>query len=425
MGGDLVVSPRYRTAMQWWRYALFVGLMACLGGTDGELPTAPVEEGEFVVELSILGEFKAVRNTTVAVPDLDVQAKVLFVVEEGSRVSKGDLLLKFDAAELETELERVLKEEEVAKTKIQQKQAQLDVRLSDLENTITRSELELERAKMRLTESETVPRVERDGAKIDVQEHGLSVKSSQASMESARLEGEAELQLLRLEADQAADKVQDVRRQIELTDIFAESEGLVILPEIWKGGSHGPVQAGDTLWTGRTVMELPDLSEMEVEAWVHEIDASKVAEGQSVEVVIDAYPDPPQKGTIRRVADLAVKRRRDAIVKHLKVTISLEQSTANMKPGMTVRADVLVDSIPDATFIPQEAVFHDDDQTFAYRSGLTGWKRTDVELGSMNDTHVIVKSGLSSGDIVALSDPSATNRPGASTIDATPSGPKR
>jgi HlyD family secretion protein len=411
--------------MQWWKITvlLFFALAACLGRGDSDIPTAAVEEGEFVVDLAILGEFKAVRNLTISVPDLDVQAKVLFVAEEGSRVSKEDLLIQFDITELETELERVLTEEEVSKTKIEQKRAQLDVRLSDLNNNITRSELELQRAKMRLTESETVPRVEREGAKIDVEGHGLTVKSSEASMESARLEGEAELQLLRLEAEQASARVEKVRRQIESTSIYAQSDGLVILPEIWKGGTHGPVQAGDTLWGGRTVMELPDLSEMEVEAWVHEIDASKVAESQVVEVVIDAYPDPPHRGTIRRVADLAVKRNRNAIVKHVKVIIALDESTSNMKPGMTVRADVLVESVPKATFVPQEAIFHEGALSFVYRSGLTGWKRTDVEIGTTNDTHVIVESGLSGGDIVALVDPSAHQTgqlPKASTIDAPP-----
>ena len=81
----------------------------------------------------------------------------------------------------------------VAETKIEQREAQLAVRLGDLANEVTNSELSLKRAEMRITESETVPRVDRESAKIDVQGANIALGRTKSGLESARLEGRARL----------------------------------------------------------------------------------------------------------------------------------------------------------------------------------------------------------------------------------------
>ncbi|MCB9742101.1 MAG: efflux RND transporter periplasmic adaptor subunit [Alphaproteobacteria bacterium] len=387
---------------------LLLSLLAACGPSGAEdVPTALVERGELRVELVIPGELKAVNSVTIATPDLDGQNKITYVVEEGSRVSEGDVVVRFDTTDLEEKLAQYLNELEIAETKIEQKQAQLAVRLTDLDNEITRAELSLERAKMRLTDSETVPRVERESARIDVKEFTLAVERAISSRESARLEGESELALLQLDATRAERRVERIRKQIDSCDVKAPANGLVILPEIWKGGSRGPIAVGDTVWSGSTLMELPDLSEMEVVAWVHEVDAAKAAQGQSAEIVIDAHPEPAHAGEVKRVADLAVKRERDSAVKHLKVTIAIPESQPQMKPGMTVRAELLVSEHEDVLSVPLEAVFQGEEGPYVQLASLGGFTPTSVELGEANDTHVIVLSGLEEGAEVALVDPEA------------------
>ncbi|MCB9746230.1 MAG: efflux RND transporter periplasmic adaptor subunit [Alphaproteobacteria bacterium] len=396
-------------------------LTACGPSGDAEVPTATVERGPLRVELVIPGELKAVNSVTIAAPDLDVQNKITFVIDEGSRVSEGDVVVRFDTTELEDKLTQTLNELEIAETKIEQKQAQLAVRLTDLDNEITRAELSLERAKMRLTDSETVPRVERESARIDVKEFTLAVERAGSSRESARLEGESELALLRLDATRAQRRVDRIRKQLDSCDVKAPANGLVILPEIWKGGSRGPIAVGDTVWSGSTLMELPDLSEMEVVAWVHEVDAAKAAEGQTAEIVIDAHPEPAHAGVVKKVADLAVKRNRDSEVKHLKVTVAITESQPQMKPGMTVRAELLVAEHEDVLSVPLEAIFQGEGGPYVQVVGLGGYSATPVELGEANDTHVIVLSGLDEGDEVALVDPEAAEA-GEPPPAATPGG---
>jgi len=381
-------------------------VLACSGSADLEIPTAVVEQGEFQVTLDIPGELKATESMSISVPDLRRQAKVTWIVDEGARVAEGDLMVTFDDTELATDLVSSRTSWEIATTKNQQKRAQLKVRLKDLENAVTRAELALERAQMRVTESETVPRVDRESARIDVQEAELQVAAAQANLESARLEGEAELHLLNLEAQREQAKVDAAKRRLDNTQVYAPASGLVIKPRIWKGGSRGPGVAGDSVWSGANIIELPDLAEMEVEAWVHEVDAGKIAQDMSVTVVIDAFPDPPLPGAVTRVADLAVERDRNSDVKHLEVTVALGQTEDFMKPGMTVRAEVLLETVPDVLSIPLEAVFTDDAGAHSVQvQDGRGWRRQPVALGAANDTHVVINNGLVQGQFVALLDP--------------------
>ena len=396
--------------------------IACVGG-GLEVPTAEAEEGPFEVVLAIPGELQAVRSVTISAPDLPGQTKVTWVVEEGTRVKEGDELVKFDETDLQEKLEKADNDLKVARMKIEQRQAQLDVRLGDMRNEVTNAELSLKRAQMRTTDSETVPRVEREAAQIDVQASTIALERSKSSLHAAKLEGEAEIELLRLETQRWERQLELATAALDEAVITAPSPGIVILPSIWKGGSQGPIAAGDTVWGGSGILELPDLSEMEVQAWVHEVDAAKVQVGQPVSIVIDAHPDPAHVGSVTKVADLAVRRDRRKSVKHLQVTLSLDETSPVMKPGMTVRAEVEVERLDDVVSVPQEAVFYDGEDPFVYVAGFAGFTPTSVALGTTNDTHVVVEDGLEAGAVVALVDPESADQPPRPGMPAAPSDP--
>jgi HlyD family secretion protein len=388
-------------------FLLLLHALACSGDPASAVPVATVSRGELAIVLGVQGELKAVRSESISAPNIRGNLKITLLAEEGKRVSAGDLLVEFDRTDMEKELESAVSRLQIAKTKIAQKEAQTAVRLGAASNEVVKSELDKKRAEMRVTESETVPRVERETAKLDVQEYGLSVEKSLSALRSAELETQAELELLRLEEGEAQMKVDTIERQLGQLSVRAPSDGIVLLTESWRGGKRGKASLGDTMWPGNSIMELPDLAALRVEAWVHEVDAPMVAVGQKVKVIVDARPEAPLIGTVERVSDLAVKRTEESAVKHLQVSVALEGVDPSLKPGMTVRAEIEVDRLPDVLSVPREAVVHDGATAAVWKDGLTGWTRTSVELGRANDSHVVVTTGLAEGDTVALTDPEA------------------
>src|SRR5271163_3834219 len=76
----------------------------------------------------------------------------------------------------------------------------------------------------------------------------------------------------------------------------APHDGIVsILPNFRGGASSSPTslpfKAGDRVWTGAAIAEIPDLSSMRLELKLEEVERGKVHLKQPVKVHVDAIPD--------------------------------------------------------------------------------------------------------------------------------------
>lgn len=397
----------------WW----LLGLAGCGWSAGVAPPTAVAARGPFDVTLAVQGELEARKQQAINTPDLDISIKINWLVEDGKRVETGEKLVEFDRVELQKALEAAQDTLVIAETKITQTRSQLEVRLDDAQADVVRAELALARAQMQLTESETVPRVTREGAKLDVREQEMAIDRAKSTLKATRLQGEAEIALLTLEAANARREVEDVQRQLSETTLYAPGPGLVIRDRTWRGGQMTMVEVGDTVWGGSGLMSLPDLTTMQVLAWVHEVDSARVAVGQKASITLDAHKGTVHRGEVQKVADLAVARDRGAAARHLKVTLGLEATTPEMKPGMSVRADLLLQHLEDVVTVPLEATHRGEEEAWVWtRGGIGGWQKSVVTLGAESDTHVVVTGGLDGGEVVSLVDPekwAAGDRPGA------------
>ena len=102
----------------------------------------------------------------------------------------------------------------------------------------------------------------------------MNVDKEKLESEVAKLE--AELDKQRVEVERAREKLQAAKNDLEQMTITATIPGLVVYLEIWKGGQQAKVQEGDSPWPGQGLINLPDLTEMQVETTVSEVDIQKV-----------------------------------------------------------------------------------------------------------------------------------------------------
>lgn len=381
--------------------------LGCTGGSEA-VPEATAQEGTFTVELGVHGELAAEESLSVKCPEFKARPEIAWMIEAGSRVSKGDPVIEFDREALERGLLTAEAELELAQTKIAQNAAKLELRLQELQANIEKAQLDLELAKMRRTESTSVPLVEREDAKANETRAAMAIEAAKGALKTARLDARAETQLLELEVEKRQRELEEYRDQLEKSVLRAPDDGLVLIGSNWQG----TWKVGSRPWTGAELIELPNLNTMQVEAHVHEVDSPRVAKGQKATVAMEAHPDLPVQGTVDKVADLAVPMGEDDI-KFLEVTVALDETLQEMKPGMTVRVDLVLEEHPDSVWVPIEAIHtSEEDGSFVYTSGLTGWSQTPVELGALNDTHQIV-IGIEAGTVVALVAPDAEERPAA------------
>src|SRR5438105_914679 len=93
----------------------------------------------------------------------------------------------------------------------------------------------------------------------------------------------------------------------------------------------------------------------------------------------------------------------DAKVFEVKVTLA--QADTTLRPGMTTGNAIETLKVPDALFVPLEAVSNEDSVALVYRLSGTRATKQEVVTGAMNDDEVVIARGLAEGDRVLLTVP--------------------
>jgi len=362
--------------------------IAGIGGTSREIPTATVSRGDFVVSLSENGRLAAKRSVTISAPRIRGALQIVKLAEEGTIVNEGDFLIQFDPTEQETKLRDAESELRIARANLEKAKAQYEMDVRQLD-------LDLKKAERSYSEKLSEAPIIRKEAELELEIAKLNFDSRKRSLE-------ADIEKMRVELQKARDKKEQAERDLKKMTMTAPIPGLVVYMEVWKGGSMAKVQEGDSPWPGMGLIELPDLSSLIVETSVSEVDVSKVDSGQQVEIRLDAVPGPVYGGTITSISTLAQRKSRGSQINVFEIEVTIDTTDERLKPGMSAKADIIVDTYENVLSVPLEAVFERDDTTVVYTEG---GKTIPVSLGARNDFGVIITSGLEEGMDIALVDP--------------------
>ncbi len=379
------------------KYILIGGiLVVIIGGYFGvnaifsksvDIPTAVAKKGDFVLSLTANGTVDAKRAYSLTAPRIR-GLQITWLAPEGSMAKVGDPVIKFDATQQQADLRDNESSLKINQTALERARQELTIQEKQLN-------LELQKAQRNYDEKkhEAPKLAEEAKLELELAQLNLNAKLDQIRSDVAKAE---------LEVKRSEDKVALARKDLDQLTVTAPIPGMVVYLEIWKGGSMGKVQEGDSPWPGQGLINLPDLSEMVVKATVSEVDASKVDSGQSVIVILDAFPDVQYKGVVSRKGTLARKKDFGSKINVFDVEIAVLSHDENLKPGMSASCDIVQGSFPNVVSVPLEAVFEKDGKTIVY---LASKSRTEVQVGRKNDQDVEITSGLEGGEKVCLVDP--------------------
>jgi len=364
----------------------FYGVNA-LFTTSYDIPTTLVDRGEFVVSVKASGRIDAKRNYTVSAPRIR-GLQITWMAPEGSMVNKGDSIIKFDATQQINDLT-----DHQSTLKINQK----TLERAEKEYTIQEKQLnlELQKAERNYDEQKHEAPKMAEEARLEMELAGLNF---QAKMDQFK----GDVDKAELEVKRAETQVTMAQKELDQMTINAAIPGMVVYLEIWKGGTMGKVQEGDSPWPGQGLINLPDLSEMIVDSYVSEVDAAKVDTGQEVLVSLDAFPDMQYHGQVTKIATLARRKDYNSKINVFDVEVTINDHDEKLKPGMSSSAKIILDLIGDVISVPLEAVFEKEDRTIVY---LDNKKPVEVEVGQRNDMQVEILSGLAGGEEICLVDP--------------------
>jgi len=319
-----------------------------------------VTRGNFEKRLVISGSLQAQKAERLVVPRSNSwQVQIKWMVEEGVVVKPGDPVVRFDTANLSSEIENL---EISLQTKIESKtikEAERKHKRFDMNNLVKRGELEYQKAKI---DAEIPKGIFSD---YDYEQKQLELRRKAEALKKAKLDRvigidtlEGAIKKLSLEIQEEKEKLKVLQDLLSGFTLKAKTGGAVLYGEHpWQGRK---IQVDDNVPSNTTVATIPNKESLQVEAWVNETEINRIKPGQKVEMMLDAYPDYSFKGIIRDVSNRAKTRDEWGKAHYFAAIIEPSSRDLNiMKPGMSVQCTVNVAQQENVMLIPLDAAYFD------------------------------------------------------------------
>jgi multidrug efflux pump subunit AcrA (membrane-fusion protein) len=84
-----------------------------------------------------------------------------------------------------------------------------------------------------------------------------------------------------------------------------------------------------------------------------------------------------------------------------------------LRPGLLADVEIQVEKLPDVIHVPAQAVFQKNGQILVYVHGKDGkFEPRPVQLVKQSESMMVISSGVTAGEIVAMADPTANKKNG-------------
>jgi HlyD family secretion protein len=384
------------------------GFVAVGRGSAPDLPTVEVTRGDFTDLLEIRGEIRPVKSVVLSSPMQAGELQIIKLAKSGTRVNPGDIVVQFDGSTLLRTVQEKQSELRQADAEIEQQKAQSRITEEQNATALMKAQYDLERAKLEVKKGDTIPRIQLEQAKLAIGDAEQRLKELEAKIKSDKTAAQAALAGKLRKREKAQADLARAQRGLQNLEMRAPVAGMVnVLPNPRSGGFFGgseqEFREGDRAWAGASVIELPDLSSIHIEARLDEADRGRLNMGQEAMVKIEAVPEREFKAKIDNISVLA---RVDFSSgwpppKNFDLRLVLLETDARIRPGMTAVARIATDRIPNVVLVPSESIFQQDGSPVVYVLKGSAFLEQPVQLSRRGKDQAAVASGVEPGMRIA------------------------
>ena len=264
--------------------------------------------------------------------------------------------------------------------------------------------VEVQRARAALATAESQYRRAQSLSQQGIQAQEL-FEQSRLALENARAGLAAAEQGVR----QAEAGLRSAAEDLSRTTIVSPLDGKVVQLNAREGEV---VVTGTMNNPGSVIAVIADLSQILVEAEVGETEVVAVKLQQPARIKVDAVPDREYRGHVVEIgSSAAVRQGAGSGIRYFKVKVAIDDADDRLRPGMTSQVSIVTSRVADAVAVPIQSVVErsaskDDEDGDApkkkyvllARDGKA--KQVEVRTGISDATHVVILSGVKSGDRV-------------------------
>lgn len=371
---------------------------AAAASADAPQSAGTAQRGDFVSHLVLKGEIEAAESFFVTSPPVSSMWNftITHLIEEGTVVNPGDLLVEFDGSDLQLKLLDVAKSREEARLQLAQKEADIEGRRQDL--LMRRAEALKSKKVAELSvgiDPNLIARSDLEKYRFDYSTAQIDLQKAEERLNTLEATAQADLEVARLNLEKAEIELGRIQRDLDRLSVHADSRGLVLFEEDWSTGRK--LQVGDRIFKGQPLLRIPNLDRMVVRTTVHDADVASLRLGQPATVVLDAYPGRQFTGRVESLPEIAKSRSYRSSFKYFQFRVALDDVDVDwMKPGMTARV-TLESSVADALTVPRTALkVADDGSAYVLEDGPQP-RRIAVRVIDANDTLVRIEGEIEPG----------------------------
>jgi RND family efflux transporter MFP subunit len=260
-------------------------------------------------------------------------------------------------------------------------QAQADLEVARAKLSEAKSALEIAGREFKRTES--------------LLKRGVASDSEFDAARQERQAKQAQLKVAMAEVTKAESSLETANIRLGYTKVTAG----------WTGGGEQRVVAeryvdeGQTVAANAPLLLIVELHPIVGVVFVTERDYARLKTGQLVSLATDAYPGEQFTGRIDRIAPVFRKSTRQA-----RIEMTIDNPQHRLKPGMFIRATVVLARESEATIIPEQALTKRDDRNGVFIVSENGqsvvWR--EVKVGIREGQWVQVEGQGLNGRVVIL-----------------------
>jgi multidrug resistance efflux pump len=291
----------------------------------------------------LTGSIEDATAQRVVAPRVDSwRIQVQWMAPEGEPVAAGDLVVRFEPADLLNRIEQKEAEERQVMQGHSQRIDEAGLRVLEAEIAVAEAEAHLRKAELDAgIPSDFLPRLnwerfqlEAEKARGALAQAREQLAAQQTALATAR--AESALDERRLAAEMAY-----LRRQLEGMTAHADRAGTVQYGSTRMRGQQSKIFPGDNAQPGDVVAIVSGRDNLIVRAWIHEADLYRVPLGARVSVVLDAVPGREIEGRIQQISGQGISKPLWGRAVYFDAVVVLEGGFEDLMPGMSARVEIL------------------------------------------------------------------------------------
>jgi len=313
--------------------------LAMLLGCQTEAVDVPLQKAASVTASA---ELISLKNATIGPPSVARmwQYKIEYMAKENQVVKKGDKILAFDAQRLKTDLISHSSRLAAEIKKAENQKLKDDATQQDLKLALAEAEMNYQKAKRKAE----ITDASRSKIERDKQQAEYEYQTENLAQAKQRLAHHIKAMVINRQVDQGGinmrqGRVNSIERDIAKLTIWAPKDGLVMYTADWNGEKAA---VGQTVYMGRSLLQLPSLDEVAIKAEFAEPDTAKLHTGQAVKVIFEAYPENAYMGKISELGQAYYPKSNTNSKVVFDALIELDGNQPDvMRPGMKAKVEVL------------------------------------------------------------------------------------